>query len=470
MKNNSIQAPPVVNLLIGCFDLLLLTASVYLAHQAACHIETNHTCLFKLRTLMVLACLAYVPAFLYFPPLLYRRIIHMDRIVERTFRMILVFCVLYTFVLILLKEHGVSLWYVGLLTAFGWLSISIERISIRKFIKSLRHKGKNQKNIILVGHAACFQELFKEMSSPDYGFKILGIFHNDPNPENDILPLPYLGQTNQVTEFLHTHQQVEAVYCTMQENDQQDAKSILQYCKNSLVRFYVLPVFLNQLKKQMVTTQQGSQVLLTTRTEPLSNINNLILKRAFDLVVSTIFLLTLFPIVYIIVAIVIKIQSPGPVLFRQERSGLNGKVFVCYKFRSMHVNKDADRVQCTLNDPRKFKFGNLMRKTNIDELPQFINVFLGNMSIVGPRPHMLLHTEQYSQLIKEYMVRHWVKPGITGWAQVMGLRGETKELKQMEDRVKADIWYVENWNFWLDVKIIFKTAWNMISHNEKNAY
>ena len=169
-------------------------------------------------------------------------------------------------------------------------------------------------------------------------------------------------------------------------------------------------------------------------------------------------------------AIIIKKQSPGPVIFKQERSGLNGKVFTCYKFRSMHVNKDADLVQATLNDPRKFKFGDFMRKTNIDELPQFINVWLGDMSMVGPRPHMLKHTEQYSQLIKEYMVRHWVKPGITGWAQIMGLRGETKELKQMEDRVKADIWYVENWNFWLDVKIIWKTVWNMITRNEKNAY
>lgn len=220
----------------------------------------------------------------------------------------------------------------------------------------------------------------------------------------------------------------------------------------------------------MITIQQGSNMLLTSRKEPLNNINNALLKRAFDLICSSLFLFTLFPVIYVIVAIIIKRQSPGPVIFKQERSGLNGKVFTCYKFRSMHVNKDADLVQATLNDPRKFKFGDFMRKTNIDELPQFINVWLGDMSMVGPRPHMLKHTEQYSQLIKEYMVRHWVKPGITGWAQIMGLRGETKELKQMEDRVKADIWYVENWNFWLDVKIIWKTVWNMITRNEKNAY
>ena len=186
--------------------------------------------------------------------------------------------------------------------------------------------------------------------------------------------------------------------------------------------------------------------------------------------VSLIFLLTLFPVIYVIVAIVIKIQSPGPVLFRQKRNGLRGKEFMCIKFRSMHVNNEADTVQATENDPRKFRFGDIMRRTNIDELPQFINVLLGDMSIVGPRPHMVMHTEEYSHLINKYMVRHWVKPGITGWAQVQGFRGETKELKQMEDRVAADIWYVENWTLWLDLRIIWKTVWNTIARKDKNAY
>ena len=136
----------------------------------------------------------------------------------------------------------------------------------------------------------------------------------------------------------------------------------------------------------------------------------------------------------------------------------------------MHVNDDADKLQATEHDPRKFKFGNFMRKTNIDELPQLINVFKGDMSLVGPRPHMLLHNEQYSQLIDKYMVRHLVKPGITGWAQCQGFRGETKTLEQMENRVKADIWYVENWTFTLDLRIIWRTAMNMIKRNEENAY
>ena len=136
----------------------------------------------------------------------------------------------------------------------------------------------------------------------------------------------------------------------------------------------------------------------------------------------------------------------------------------------MHVNDQADTLQATENDPRKYPFGDFMRRTNIDELPQFINVFLGDMSVVGPRPHMLKHTEQYSALIGRYMVRHLAKPGITGWAQVNGLRGETRELQDMERRVRHDIWYVEHWTFGLDLRIIVKTVTNMIGGEKGNAY
>ena len=167
------------------------------------------------------------------------------------------------------------------------------------------------------------------------------------------------------------------------------------------------------------------------------------------------------------IAIVIKRQSPGPVFFRQLRTGINGHDFYCYKFRSMHVNNDADRLQATKDDPRKFPFGDFMRKTNIDELPQFWNVLIGNMSIVGPRPHMLAHTEQFDKLIDRYMVRHFVKPGITGWAQVTGFRGETRELWQMEGRVERDIWYIQHWSVWLDLRIIWMTVKSIFKKDEK---
>ena len=189
----------------------------------------------------------------------------------------------------------------------------------------------------------------------------------------------------------------------------------------------------------------------------------------FDVICSSVFLCTLFPFIYLIVAIITKLTSPGPVFFRQKRNGLNGEEFYCYKFRSMKVNAQSDTLQATEHDPRKTKFGDFLRRSSIDELPQFLNVLKGDMSIVGPRPHMLKHTEEYSELINQYMVRHFIKPGITGWAQVTGCRGETKELSQMEARIRKDIWYVENWSFWLDLRIMYLTVKNAI-HGEQNAY
>jgi putative colanic acid biosynthesis UDP-glucose lipid carrier transferase len=173
--------------------------------------------------------------------------------------------------------------------------------------------------------------------------------------------------------------------------------------------------------------------------------------------------------VFIPIAIAVKCSSPGPVFFKQKRTGYRGREFYCWKFRTMRVNSDADSVQCTSDDPRKTKVGDFLRRTSLDELPQFINVFLGDMSVVGPRPHMLAHTEQYKRLIDRYMLRHMVKPGITGWAQVCGFRGNTDELWKMEGRVRYDVWYVEHWSFMLDLKIILKTIINAW-HGEENAY
>ena len=181
-----------------------------------------------------------------------------------------------------------------------------------------------------------------------------------------------------------------------------------------------------------------------------------IFHRGLAIFVSLVILLLFLPF-FPIIAFIIKYQSPGPLFFNQERTGLNGRTFKMYKFRSMHVNDDAHRVQATLNDPRKFPFGKIMRKTSIDELPQIYNVLIGDMSIIGPRPHMLAHTDYYSKHIPYYMERHAVKPGLTGWAQVKGWRGDTPELWMMEGRVIRDIWYIEHRSISLDIKIIFLT-------------
>jgi undecaprenyl-phosphate galactose phosphotransferase/putative colanic acid biosynthesis UDP-glucose lipid carrier transferase len=206
-----------------------------------------------------------------------------------------------------------------------------------------------------------------------------------------------------------------------------------------------------------------------SRREPLENSLNRIIKKIFDMCFSFLVIALLFPWLFPILMLIIKIESPGPVFFKQERSGRDNKPFSCLKFRSMRVNEGSHKKQAEKGDKRVTRFGAFMRKTSIDELPQFFNVLFGNMSVVGPRPHMLYHTQAYKELINNYLVRHYTKPGITGWAQVNGYRGETKELVDMENRVEFDIWYIENWSLLLDIKIIIKTVLNVF-HGEKNAY
>ncbi len=207
----------------------------------------------------------------------------------------------------------------------------------------------------------------------------------------------------------------------------------------------------------------------TPRRSPLAKPFNRGLKRLFDITFSSIVLIALFPIILLPVAIAIKTTSKGPIFFRQRRTGHNGKEFYCWKFRTMTVTPDCDRRQARRDDPRVTSVGRFLRHTNIDELPQFYNVLRGDMSVVGPRPHMVKQTMQYSRLIDRYMMRHFIKPGITGWAQISGYRGSTSELESMKNRVEHDVWYIDNWSFSLDLKIITATVLNTI-RGEINAY
>ena len=188
-------------------------------------------------------------------------------------------------------------------------------------------------------------------------------------------------------------------------------------------------------------------------------------KRCFDIVFSLVACVAIALFIPVI-ALIIKLQSRGPIFFAQDRTGKYGRTFRCLKFRTMRVNGECNTRQCTKEDPRVFPFGRFLRRTNLDELPQFFNVLMGDMSIVGPRPHMLYHTHYYSKRIPQYMSRHLVRPGITGWAQVTGFRGETSELWQMEERVRRDMWYIDHWSLRLDLRIVFMTVKTIFVHDE----
>ena len=344
------------------------------------------------------------------------------------------------------------------------------RLAFRYFLELYRKQGGNVRKVILIGSHENMQELYHAMTDdPTSGYRVLGYFEDFPS---DRYPsdVSYLGHPQEVNNFLEQNVgRVDQLYCSLPSARSAEIVPIINYCENHLVRFFSVPNVRNYLKRRMHFEMLGNVPVLSIRREPLELLENRIVKRTFDIVCSTLFLCTIFPFIYIIVGVAIKMSSPGPIFFKQKRSGEDGKEFWCYKFRSMRVNTQCDTLQATEHDPRKTRIGEIIRKTSIDELPQFINVFKGDMSIVGPRPHMLKHTQEYSQLINKFMVRHFVKPGITGWAQVTGYRGETKELWQMEGRVMRDIWYIEHWTFLLDLYIMYKTVYNAI-HGEKEAY
>ena len=399
---------------------------------------------------------------------LHRRIVRADHIVMRAVRN--TFCHAVVFISLITLVHFGSLstrFLVIFYTAFLALLV-LYRLIFRHFVKIYRRKGGNRRTVALVGDGSNMVELYEEMTAdPTSGFKVVGYFAEHPS-DNYPKECCYLGTPQEVIPYLKKSK-AEQLYCGLASSHSKEILPIISYCENNLIHFYSVPNVRNYLKRRMHLELIGSVPVLDIRQEPLAQPENRLAKRLFDIVFSLLFLCTIFPIIFIIIGLAIKITSPGPIFFKQKRSGKENKEFWCYKFRSMRVNKDSDKVQATLNDPRKTRLGNFMRKTSIDELPQFINVLLGDMSVVGPRPHMLKHTEEYSKLIDKYMVRHLVKPGITGWAQVTGFRGETKELWQMEGRVERDIWYLEHWTFMLDLYIIYKTVKNAVK-GEKEAY
>lgn len=349
-----------------------------------------------------------------------------------------------------------------------WLLLGLRLIE-RNVIKYQRSLGRNKRSVIFVGADAELRRIYERLiKNPTTGYEIMGYYAEEKQNESRI---KWLGTISELKKSIENGDSVrlgDELYVCLSRSDGDTIRLLSKECDRQVTKFYYVPLSVESFGLDLIREYIDDFEIYTTHESPLESPANKMLKRCFDIVLSLVFLIPtviIFPFIFII----IKIQSPGPVLFKQKRTGLDGNTFNCLKFRSMHVNKDADRLQATENDPRKFPFGNFMRKTNIDELPQLLNVLKGDMSIVGPRPHMLAHTELYAALVEKYMVRHFVKPGITGWAQVTGFRGETKELWQMEGRVKRDIWYMENWSIWLDIRIIWITAKTIFIH-DKHAY
>lgn len=415
----------------------------------------------KERAFWMVCTFALIIAEYLFPSVIHERVVGANDILQRS-TMLIATHTLLSYLLLraihFMYRLGWQLFAMGLVML---VCIILLRFVERWLVKKLRQSGYNTRCITLVGSDKELLHLYKKLTSNStFGYRVRHIY-------GDIDGLTPDGSVRDFEALLSRPEELQLgdeVYLCVSRKERELIERTVRLCDHRMAKFYYLPTAEEKLNLQPVLIDDIG--VMTTYTSPLEEPLNRLLKRLFDIVFS---ILCLIPSALLLPFIVwaIKRQSPGPVFFRQLRTGIDGKDFYCYKFRSMHVNDDADRLQATEDDPRKFPFGDFMRKTNIDELPQFWNVLIGDMSIVGPRPHMLAHTKQYDKLIDKYMVRHFVKPGITGWAQVTGFRGETRELWQMEGRVERDIWYIQHWSFWLDLRIIWMTAKTIFKRDEK---
>jgi putative colanic acid biosysnthesis UDP-glucose lipid carrier transferase len=364
-----------------------------------------------------------------------------------------------------LFNEQVLMWWAVLTPTLQWLAVFAGRTALRR-IASAPH---NRRTAVVVGAGALGVKVSKAFQARgDIGLSFLGYFDDRADERVDAEAAGLrLGKLGQVAPYVREHG-VHEVYVTLPLGSQPRIVELLEQVQGTTASVFFVPdVFGISIIQGRLQDMNGVPVVGLCET-PFTGTNRLA-KRVSDVVLASLILVLISPVL-LALAIGVKLSSPGPVVFRQRRNGLDGEEIIVYKFRSMRAQDNGAVVQqATKEDPRVTPFGAFIRRTSLDELPQFVNVLQGRMSIVGPRPHAVAHNEMYRQLIKAYMVRHKVKPGITGWAQVHGLRGETDTIDKMQARVEYDLEYLRNWSLGLDLQIIARTI-KVVFFDRKNAY
>lgn len=370
---------------------------------------------------------------------------------------VLFFLVLYAFIGFF-KQPTISRLALGHYFVFVFLAVAMVKLVSYALLLKYRKKVKgNLRNVVVIGKNKKTNQLisvFKKRT--EFGYNFLKQFSPRALDFNLRECFDYILNTN-----------VDEIYCSISELKNEELTSFINFADNNLKTLKFIPDNKNIFAKKLKFEYYDYIPILSLRNIPLHNPINAFIKRSFDLLFSLIVILGLLSWVTPLIAIIITLDSKGPVFFRQIRNGLDNREFYCYKFRSMTRNKNANHQSATRNDRRITRIGKFLRKTSIDELPQFYNVFFGTMSIVGPRPHMVKHTHTYATTVDKYMVRHFVKPGITGLAQVRGYRGEIESDTDIQNRIRFDIFYIENWSVFLDIKIIVQTLINAFKEEPK---
>lgn len=345
-------------------------------------------------------------------------------------------------------------------TLYSLLTITVSKLFIYYFLRRYRVIfGGNFRRVVVFGNGKSVNQLIDFFNeNPDYGYLLVKVFHYEGDKRSKIEECCTFATENNIDE----------IYCSLNDLSTAQTNSFIDFADNNMKILKFLPDNNEVFSRNMKLDYYGYIPIISLRDIPLDDTINKAIKRTFDIVFSLVVIIFVLSWLSLILAILIKLESKGPVFFKQNRFGLNYKLFGCYKFRSMSLNEKSDTQQVeTKDDPRITTVGKFIRKTSIDEMPQFLNVLLGDMSVVGPRPILISHTEMYSQKIDKFMVRHLIKPGITGLAQTSGFRGSIMEDKDIIYRIKYDIFYIENWSLLLDIKIIFMTVYKAIQGEDK---
>lgn len=366
----------------------------------------------------------------------------------------------------LAKEDLFTRYFIIYYALFLIAAICFRVILFRKGLKALRKRGKNIRNLLVIGDEN-ISENIKSMvgGNPDFGYNFVGSISS----QDSIIEI---GETNEKIhklEKLLLSEKVEEVVIALAADSSHLLDKIIKICNRRAVKTHIIPDYFHYISNRFQLSTFGDFPIITLRREPLDEVQKRILKRSFDIIFSLSVIIFILSWLYPIIFILSKLTSPGPVFFIQDRIGTKNEKFNCYKFRTMKIEDESENSvvkPVVENDPRVTRIGKFLRKSNLDELPQFLNVLKGDMSAIGPRPHAIPYDKKYGKVVDEIRLRHNVKPGITGWAQVHGLRGdvvdEEENWKRTTKRIQYDLWYIENWTFTLDIQIILITIWQMI--------
>ncbi|NFI51506.1 undecaprenyl-phosphate glucose phosphotransferase [Clostridium botulinum] len=450
----------LLNKLNALSDILILFISMTLAYFIRFYIFTSDTYYIKLIKYIEFTLIATPIAliiYIFFNLYVSFRITHFKNeffkiISANTILTAILLSLLYVFRLV-----DISRWVIVTFYFVNIVLITSKRFILRRTLSKMRSNGMNLKHIVIIGAGETANEYLKVIKeNKSFGYSYTGYVANSSNFEGR-----KLGNFNDLYKILNTFN-ADEVICALDIEDAKYLEDIVNACEKSGTKISIIPFCYKYIPSKPYIDQLGSIPLINVRRIPLDNFGNAFMKRTIDILGSLGLIILTSPIM-IFTALVIKFTSKGPIIFKQNRVGLNKKNFTMYKFRSMKVNSQEQSGWSTNNDPRKTKFGSFIRKFSIDELPQFFNVLKGDMSLVGPRPEIPHFVDEFKNEIPLYMVKHQVKPGITGLAQVNGFRGDTS----IKKRIEYDIHYIENWDILLDISILFKTAFKGFKNNEK---